>query len=176
LPPPRGARRRGTGAGLAEGRAGTIVATSGEAPDPVTGRGAVAFAVELVHGRWRRRTMLRDATTVGFDVALDSGERVRIPPGICVLDLGAGRVAGAPILRLDSHLERLDPDRKNVDDAEPFPYHRIRHLALRRGDRIEVRGPLVSVPDPRAAPTTYRDPAPALLVPDGIPRLAILRA
>src|SRR5690606_27384279 len=41
-----------------------------------------AWAVELTYdGSWGTRTTLRAGASAGFDVVLDGGERVRIPPG-----------------------------------------------------------------------------------------------
>ncbi|HTE55491.1 MAG TPA: hypothetical protein VK698_31770 [Kofleriaceae bacterium] len=177
-PRPRGARRAPAAVGPPTGRVGTIAAgVDRVASDPVTGRGAVAFALELTHvSGWRRRrsAMLRDAATVGFEVLLDGGERVRIPAGPCLVDLDGASTSRAPLARVAAYLAALDPARATADDLDPFPFHQARHLILRPGQRVEVRGRLLAVPDPRAAPAGYREPARALLVPDGVPRLAVI--
>lgn len=82
---------------------GTIRASAGE-PDPLTGAPCVAFGAEL---HYRGRVMLRDGATVGFDVELDTGERVVIAPGLCTLDTSAG-VRASPS---EHYLKGLDPQR-----------------------------------------------------------------
>jgi hypothetical protein len=159
----RGARgaRRIIELGAPTGQIGTIAAGR-QAPDPVGGVWCAAFGIELATGS---RTMLRDATTLGFDVALDSGQRVRVPPGPCVLDM-----AGAAVVRdvaLEPYLASIDPQRGS--DPDPFPCDRARVLALRAGDRVELLCRLVWVAD-AAARASYREPA-AILVPEGVVQL-----
>jgi hypothetical protein len=176
-PPPRGARSGPVGPGPQTGRVGRIEAKAGERLDPIGGRRCVGFAVELRHrpGLFARgRAMLRDAVSGGFDVVLDSGERVRIPPGPLLLDARTVGVDAHP-RRLADYLAALDPARGSTDDLDPFPHSVVGQALLTAGQLVEVRGRLIPTADPAAAPSTYRDPAGALLVPDGVPRLAILR-
>lgn len=179
-PHPRGARRRPARTGPATGRIGRIVATAGERGDPLGARPCVAYALQLDHHRGplgglfaRGRPMLRDAVSAGFDVELDSGERVRISPGPCVIDLRAAAPVHVEDGRLADYLASIDPERSSTEDLDPFPHHRIRQLLLRPGQRVEVHGRLVPVADPRAAPSAYRAPAAAILVPHETPRLSL---
>jgi hypothetical protein len=174
LPPPRGASRPPASPGPATGQVGVIAAARHPlATDPVTGRGALAFALELGHrSGWRRgrRVMLRDAATTGFELVLDGGQRVRVPAGPCVIDLS--RAPGADRAWAAAHLARLDPAGAAADDLDPFLFHEVRHLALRPGDRVEIRNRLIPTIDPRAPADDYRAPAATVLVPEGVPRLA----
>lgn len=173
-PHPRGARSAPASLGPRTGRFGRIV--SAERPDPLGARRCVGFAVELIHRRGpfaRRRAMLRDAVSAGFDVELDSGERVRIPPGPLLVDARSFEPVHPGPDRLGDYLASLDPQRDSSDDLDPFPHGEIRQALLRTGQRVEVRGRLIPTADPSAAPSTYRDPAGVLLVPEGAPRLAL---
>ncbi|MCE9578730.1 MAG: hypothetical protein K8W52_36735 [Deltaproteobacteria bacterium] len=152
------------------GRLGTVVARSAVAADPFTGRRAVAYGIEM---RWRSDPMLRDAAALGFDIALDSGERVRIPPGACVLDpRGASRIeADAPAVL--AYLEALDPHGAAGGEYAAVPAHRVAVVTLAAGDRVEVLGELTPIPDPEAPSTAYRDAPPTVLVPAGVPQLRV---
>jgi hypothetical protein len=175
---PRGVRRAPDGLGRPSGLFGTITAVEPARGEPLTGHPCLAFAVELVHraGWRRRRRMLRDAVTVGFEVALDDGGRVRIPPGSLLLDLDAARTIRPPVQRMADYLAEIDPGRAASDDLDTVPHHEVRHLILRAGQRVEVRGRLHATADPRAVPSGYRDAAATLLVPDGAPRLVLAPA
>ena len=158
---PYGARAAVT-LGPSTGVIGTVVATETR-PDPLSrGTWCVAFGLELAE---RGRVMLRDGATLGFDVALSTGERIRIPRGICVL--GPGERVATDRAALELYLTRFDPDRGEPD---PFPCNRAALATLRPGDRVEVLNPLDRVAD-GAAPVTYRESAGSVLVPRGIPRL-----
>jgi hypothetical protein len=169
-PQPRGPRRSLPPLGWPTRRFGTVVATRAERPDPVMGRRAVAFAVELVHrsGWSRRRRILVDAVSLGFDVELDTGERVRVPPGLCLLDLRAARPVFPDEERVEAYLAGLDPLRASASDLDPFLHNVVRHLVIQAGQRVEVRGQLIPVADGGASPVgLYREAAAVLLVPDG---------
>jgi hypothetical protein len=158
-------RARGASCGNVRfGRAsacGTIRAGASE-PDPITGEPCVAFAAEL---HYRDRVMLRDGATVGFEVELDTGERVAIAPGLCRLDTDAA-VRAAPC---EHYVKTLDPQRQPGDDFDPLPGDELRVAHLRVGDRVELHGPLILEP---SAETGYRDAH--LLVTDGVPCLRAL--
>ena len=173
---PNGATRRGAGPEYPTGRTGTVVAHAGLAPDPITGTPCVGFAALLEHrSRWWRRpaTMLRDGATVGFDVVLDDGERVHIPPGALLVDLAAARAVRVDRLQLALYLGELDPARDREDELDPFPCHRTRAVQIRPGDRVEVLAAVEARPAGGAAAGRggYRDQASAVLVPAGVPRL-----
>src|SRR5207302_401634 len=60
---------------------GRVVATR-EIVAPGTRARCAAWSLELRYqGSWGSRTTLRAGATAGFDVRLDGGEHVRIPPG-----------------------------------------------------------------------------------------------
>jgi hypothetical protein len=110
--------------------------------------------------------MLRDAVTLGFEVELDSGDRVRVPPGACVIEMPDRYVSTAG---LDRYRLELDPQRVRVDDLEPFPCDRVAHVTLEAGQRVEVVCEL-----DRVAPGDggmYRRAPRSVLAPRGIVRL-----
>ncbi|HEX7840242.1 MAG TPA: hypothetical protein VF469_22345, partial [Kofleriaceae bacterium] len=133
------------------GQIGTILPRATE-DLPALGAG-VAFAAEYDFGG---RRMLHDAATVGFEVLLDSGERVIVPPGSCLVALDR-----APDVSLEPLVER---ERGPFD---PFVHGRVRALVLRPGDRVEVCSPLEALPDPQAG---YRDSG-LVRAPRGVIRL-----
>jgi hypothetical protein len=154
------------------GRTGTIIARDEPLADPLEARPCIAFGIAITQDRGRQ-TMLRDGATIGFDVALDSGERARIPAGTCAIDLSAGTAHRLPhdSPAIDHYLETLDPFHGRLDDLDPFPHDGLELAVLRPGDRVEILSPLVQIASPTAAPATYREPAPALLIPEGAIRL-----
>lgn len=121
------------------GQLGTIRATT---TDRIPGLGeGVAFAAEydLLGSR-----MLHDSATVGFEVELDTGERVAVPAGSALIALdGAPAVGIAPLV----YSWKDGP-------FDPFVHTRVRGLVLAPGDRVEVCSPLQAVPD---ANTGYRE-------------------
>jgi hypothetical protein len=119
------------------GQTGTILPHAIEAM--ALGEG-VAFAADYELGG---RRMLHDAATIGFEVLLDSGERVVVPAGSCLID-----VAGASVI----DVRTLDIG--SIEPFDPFLHGRARGVLLRPGDRVEVCSPLDAVPDPSAG---YRD-------------------
>ncbi len=154
------------------GRAGRVVATM--VASPLSGRRCAGFSARLTHGNGRA-VMLHDAATVGFDVVLDDGARVRIPAGPLVLAAADDDDAVAlSAAHVDGYLRAIDPRRAGADDLDPFPYHRVEETVIRSGDRIEVLGALHAVIDPRAAATGYRDAAATLLVPAGPTEVRLL--
>jgi hypothetical protein len=173
-PRPQGAARPGADAGYTTRRPGTVVPRGGLAADPVTGSPCVGFAAALEHRAsfWRRPvTMLRDGASLGFDVVLDSGERVRIPPGPLIVDLRATRAARVDRLRLALYLSELDTVRPPVDDdRDPFHSNLVRAIQIRPGDRVEVLGAFQPHPVAGGSETGYREAA-HVLVPAGVPRL-----
>lgn len=162
----RGARKQGALCGPRTEQIGRIVATH-SAEDPLTHEPCVAFATVLVQDkRATPQVMLRDGATLGFEVELDSGERVRIPAGACIIDV-PDRDVGTD--RLDRYRLELDPQRIRMDDLEPFPCDRIAHVTLRAGQRIEVVSELQPVGPGDGG--TYRRAPRSVLAPRGIARL-----
>ncbi|HSD86808.1 MAG TPA: hypothetical protein VLB44_04810 [Kofleriaceae bacterium] len=161
----RGARKQGARCGPRTEQIGRIVATRA-AEDPLTLTPCVAFGAVLVQDKPAPQIMLRDAATVGFEVELDSGERVRIPAGACVIDVPDRYVGtdGVERYRLE-----LDPQRIRVDDLEPFPCDRIAHVTLEAGQRVEVVSELEPVAPGDGG--TYRSAPRSVLAPRGVARL-----
>ncbi len=171
-----GARPGAASEGVA-GRAGTVMARSDLARDPLTGSACVGFGGALEHrsGWWRRpATMLRDGATIGFDILLDSGERVRVPPGPLIVELGSARPARVDRMLLALYLGEIDPQRDRVDDLDPFLCNRMRAAQIVPGDRVELLGAVELRPLAGAAPAGYREPAPSYLAPVGVAELRCL--
>jgi hypothetical protein len=153
------------------GLVGVVTADSAALLAPLGGGACVAFAAELTHGR-KRAVLLRDAATVGFCLELDTGERVIIPPGPCVIDL-AGAERRRPA-HAGQYLAALDPLRANSDDLDPFAHDRLATVTIRSGDRVEVLSPLE--PGAITAERGYRDSAAQLLIPQAPVRLRVVTA
>jgi hypothetical protein len=159
-----GARRRGLQIGPATGRIGTII--SRDVATAPLGTRCVAFSTQLMQ---RSTVMLRDAATIGFEVLLDTGEHVRVPAGVCAIDM-----TRAPrIEAIDGYLRLIDPLRVNGEDFDPFPHDRAVGRILVPGDRVEVLGRLIPTAD-GAAGGGYRELAHTVLIPDELPRLRLV--
>jgi hypothetical protein len=107
--------------------------------------------------------------TAGFDVTLDDGRRVRVPPGRVTV---VGKLPAADIdrARVDAFLGDVDAG----GAALPlFPYDHARALALNEGDRVDVLGDLETSADGSQG-HGYRASA-GLLVPVGVPVLRVRR-
>lgn len=173
---PNGAAAAGLSSGLSSGknsgRPGTVVATA-TAKAPLTRESCVAFAYELRHKKmWRRgRTTLRDAASIGFDVQLDSGERVRIPAGAIALGTRSAETARVDPVAALSYLASIDPQRDHDPPGEhdTIPYSEIRQVLLKDGARVLVRGRLEPRLDVAGVSGGYRDQAPTVLVPVDVP-------
>jgi hypothetical protein len=174
---PKAARADPPSLGPPTGATGVVRAVALARP-PFGSERCVGFSVTFLLRGWLRRSqvMLRDAVTVGFEVALDSGEMVRIPPGrLCV----EGATRGAQPCRveaLERYLCQLDPERGAINDLEPFPRDEVRQLLIRHGDRVEVLGPLERRVAPSGWDGSYREPAACTLSPAGPARVRILPA
>ena len=127
----------------------------------ITNQPAAAQVVELSH---RHGTMLYDAATVGFEIVLPSGERVRVPSGTCTLD-GSSEANRWDVARYLGERFPLPHT-----ESDPFPFEEFRMCTLRPGDRVEILSPLV--PQAESVHTGgYRDAFGTVLTPVGIPRL-----
>jgi hypothetical protein len=162
-----GARRPRLALGAGTGRYGTIVAGTAAKP-PIEGRRCVAYALTLQH---RGATMLYDGAIAGFEIALDSGERLRVPAGPCAIDLADAPRAGG----VHGYLARLDPTRRRDEPFDPFVHDDARARVLTFGDRVEVLGPLLAVADGAGARgAAYRDASAQVLEPAGVPALRVI--
>jgi hypothetical protein len=167
-PSPRGADADGLRLGSATGRTGTVVATT-TALSGVSNEACVAFAVEAVAvHREREQVVLRDAATVGFEVALDDGTRVRIPAGAIVLPVAAAERRSVDA-RFTAYVDEVDPLRHGVDDLDPFAATHVREIVLRPSDRVEVRGALRRLPGDAGGGPAYRSDGGGLLEPAEVP-------
>ncbi len=159
-PPKAGGRANGAGTALGDARV-AIPWKSGE---------CLAYALELhTKSAFGGGALLRDAMTAGFDVTLDDGRVVRIPPGRVTV---VGKLEDASVDResVDRFLGNIDPMHA---ERTLFPYDYAKAVAFGPGDRIDVLGELE-----RTADTTqghgYRASA-GLLTPVGVPVLRIRR-
>lgn len=153
---------------------------------PGTTTRCAAWLIELRYeGDWGSRTTLRAGATAGFDVELDSGERVRVPAGAVWL---AGRLAqfdgynavatATPLIRF------IDPH--GAQSPWPlFSFNIIAEQVVYAGDRVEVLGeveprPIAADPVPAsgtAAPGgdhVFRDAPPTMLFHRSLPVLGVV--
>lgn len=169
---PNGADRPGTELGSATGRIGAVVARTTE-PAAIGGAPCAAFGLEARdrargHGD---RVVLRDGATVGFEVVLDDGAVVVVPPGPIVVGADAALTADDPTFAV--YLDLVDPRRRIDDELDPFTANHVRVALVRDGDRVEVRGPLRALPGGDDAGPAYRGATTSRLAPVGVPRVVV---
>ena len=154
----QGARRSGASL-LRTGQVGTVALTNVES---IFDRPAVAFGTQL---SCNGNVMLRDGSTIGFDVVLDGGQRVHVPAGLCAIDMTDAKALHG----LDNYLADVDPRRAFEPGVDPFHHDDARVMTIAPGDRVEILGEL----EPIAATVSggYRDAAASQLVPRGGVRL-----
>jgi hypothetical protein len=118
------------------------IPTSPPAPAPLGDLAGVAFDTTFTArtSLWRRGAVLRDGATLGFEVALDDGGRIRIPPGAIAIDAPRAKLRPKPE-QLDRYLSRLDPLRQTACDLDPFQVDT-------RCPRLDLRGPEALEADP----------------------------
>ncbi len=171
---------RATGAALAlptppAAGAGLRGAVSG-APElvaPISNESCLAYRAELTHLRMlARHVMLREARTCGFDVTLDDGRVVRVPPGRLHLEGDRERFARADRPSAETWLAQVDTQSFEGEPLGPIPFDESAEARLEPGDIVEIAPELDAVADPTRA-TGYRDAALAL-VPVGVPRVRII--
>lgn len=127
------------------------------------------WAVELRYaGSWGSRTTFRAGATLGMDIVMDGGDRVRIPAGPLWVDGPLAQLDGED-QAIDELLADLDPDGKDRDWAL-FPFNIIMEQLVNQGDRVDVLG--VVEPRPVAGDARlYRDTPEIELVHRGLPVL-----
>lgn len=154
---------RGTGArGAVEGDAMLV--------SPASDTECVAYSLELHYeGSFGDRVMFRDAVCTAFTVKLDGGVMARVPAGRIRL-LGAMRQeVDVDNLGLEHHLEAFDPQRSAEAPFDPLRYNVVYEQLLLPGDRVELVSAFEPVVDTAALPTHYRESAPSVLAPRGVP-------
>jgi hypothetical protein len=177
-PKPHGALRKPP---KASGRTHGTGAVSGQARValPWKSGDALAYALELhTKTAFGGGALLRDAVTAGFDVTLDDGVVVRMPPGRVTI-VGSLPPAEIERGRVDRFLGDIDPRHDaDVADVEEgaekralFPYDFARAVEIGPGDRVEVLGELERTAD-GAQGHGYRASA-GLMTPVGVPVLRV---
>lgn len=138
---------------------------------PASAETCAAWAIELRFeaARFTRHT-LRIGESAGCEVELDGGERVRIPAGPLWIDGNLIQIDAEPDA-VDDLLDDLDPQRRANDHFPLFPHNVVLEQRLHHGDRVELLGELERVPDKHAADELYREAAPSILQPRGLPVL-----
>jgi hypothetical protein len=143
---------------------------------PGSGIACAAWALELRYdGRWGSRTTLRVGASTGFDVALDGGERVRIPPGPLWIEDVLPQLAELESPSFEELLRALDPAR--TDDKDPWPLFRfnvIGEQTLHSGDRVEILGVVDRALGSSQQQAMYRDAPASVLVPRTVPALRLV--
>jgi hypothetical protein len=145
---------------------------------PVQGGSCVAWGIWIVLDD--HTCLLRDARCTSFTLELDDGRRVKIDPGRIILD-NVGPATRSPITAVDRFLleVRVRPppplhSLERPDPRDPFAGDAVRQIVIRAGDRLELIGEVIR--EPVAGPTSsYREPAPAELTVEGVPRFRVVR-
>jgi hypothetical protein len=161
---------------LAPGRLGLrgMAAGGGSLESPASGVDCLAFAVELHFvGYWGDRVMYRDAVTCGFDVLLADGRIARIPPGRIRLVAPMRQVIDVDNVTLEQYLRTVDRQHEPGRAFDPLRYNVVAEAVLLLGDSIELLSRFEPEVNTRAAPTSYREPAPAVWVARDLPILRL---
>jgi len=137
---------------------------------PASGTECLAFALELHFvGYWGDRVMYRDAVTCGFDVLLLDGRIARVPPGRIRLVAPMRQVIDVDNFALEKYLRAVDRDHQPGRAFDPLRYNVVAEASLLLGDTVELLSRFEPEVNPRAAPTGYREPAPAVWVGRDVP-------
>jgi hypothetical protein len=157
---------------------------------PVAGLECVGYAVELrLLSRGEERVMYRDAVTCGFEIELDDGERARVPPGRVRLLGPLRQVVDFDNPGIERYLRGTEargqapppwmsgdtsvPGERIPSLLDPLRYDVVAEATISPGDRVELASPF----EPEVSgheETGYRDPAPTVLTPRGVPVLRLL--
>ncbi|MCG8416338.1 MAG: hypothetical protein MJE77_00180 [Proteobacteria bacterium] len=142
---------------------------------PASGTMCMAYAVQLHYqGYWGDRIMFRDAVTAGFEVELDCGRIAYIPAGRVRLVGPMHQQIDVDNLRLDRYIKAFDPRHSAGDAFDPLRFNVVYEQVIVPGDRVELISLFEPVVNARANPTHYREPAPSILAPRGVPILRLL--
>ena len=147
-----------------------MAAGDGSLESPASGADCLAFTIELHFvGYWGDRVMYRDAVTCGFDVLLADGRIARVPPGRIRLVAPMRQVIDVDNITLERYLRTVDRQHEPGRAFDPLRYNVVAEAVLLLGDTIELLSRFEPEVNARAAPTIYRDPAPAVWVARGVP-------
>jgi len=161
---------------LAPGRLGVRGTAAGEGSleSPASGVDCLAFALELHFvGYWGDRVMYRDAVTCGFDVLLVDGRIARVPPGRIRLVAPMRQVIDVDNVGLEQYLRAIDRELEPGRAFDPLRYNVVAEAVLMLGDSVELLSRFEPEVNARAAPTSYREPAPAVWVARNLPILRL---
>jgi len=165
-----------TPAGVPGRRLGLYGTATGEnsLESPASGSECLAFAIELHFvGYWGDRVMYRDAITCGFDVLVADGRIARVRPGRVRLVAPMRQVIDVDNVALERYLHAIDGEHEAGRAFDPLRYNVVAEALLLFGESVELLSPLEPEVNARAAPTGYREPAPAIWVPRGLPVLRL---
>ena len=130
---------------------------------PASNAPCVAWALELRYqGSWGTRTTLRAGATLGFEVLLEGGERVRVPAGPLWIDGPLAQVDGEDAW-VDALVHAIDPDAR-ASAWQLFQFNIIVEQVLHANDRVEVLGPVEPRPITDDTVPLYRESPPTELV------------
>jgi hypothetical protein len=161
---------------LVPGRLGLrgMAAGDGVLESPASGADCLAFAIELHFvGYWGDRVMYRDAVTCGLDVLLADGRIARVPPGRIRIVAPMRQVIDVDNIVLERYLRTVDHQHEPGRAFDPLRYNVVAEAVLLLGDTIELLSRFEPEVDTRAAPTGYREPAPAVWVARELPILRL---
>jgi hypothetical protein len=139
---------------------------------PASGLACAAWAIELRYdATFGSRVMLRAGETAGLEIALDNGERVRIPAGSLRLVQPLPQLADHDVAELEDWLRQVDPARALAGELCPaIPFNVIGEDLLQVGDRVE----LFQQYEPSVLGSgggLYRESPATILVPRGVATL-----
>ncbi len=140
---------------------------------PASGLECAAWALELRYdASFGSRIMLRAGETGGMDIALDSGDRARIPAGSLRLVQTLPQLADHDVAELEDWLRSIDPARSIAGELCPaIPYNVIGEDALQVGDRVELYQAYEPQVLAGGSAALYRDAPATILMPRGIATL-----
>jgi hypothetical protein len=132
-----------------------------------------AWALELRYDAvFGSRIMLRAGHTAGMEIALDNGERVRVPAGAVRLVQPLHQLADHDVAELEDWLREVDPARTIAGELCPaIPFNVIGEDVLQVGDRVELYQGYEPAVVAGAGAALYREAPATILVPRGIATL-----
>jgi hypothetical protein len=137
---------------------------------PASATECLAYAVELHYeGHWGDRVMYRDAVTAAMTVELEGGGRARVPAGRIRLVGVMHQEIDVDNVMLERHLLGFDPQRSPDSAFDPLRYNVVYEQVIVPGDRVELVSEFQPTINLEAEPTHYRESAPSVLVPRGVP-------